>query len=208
MSGIEPRTVTVPPTAAARLRAADATLAAVIDAVGPLEYRVDGDLWRALVGSIVGQQLSVKAASTIRGRVEALGTVGFPTPAEVLEMPEERLRSAGLSGSKASYVRDAASKWLSGGVGAEEIAALDDDAVVERLVAIRGVGRWTAEMVLIFGLGRPDVLAVDDLGIVVAVQRAYGMAERPAREVVRQIGDAWRPHRSYASLYLWRSLAK
>jgi DNA-3-methyladenine glycosylase II len=187
----------------------DPVMAGVIERVGPIEYSVDPDLWRGLVGSIVGQQLSVLAARTIRGRIEALGgDAGFPTPELIASLPEETLRSCGLSGAKTRYVRDVARVCLTGELEDDRLERLDDEAVIEALVRIKGVGRWTAEMVLIFTLDRPDVLAVDDLGIRVAVQRAYGLGDRPGREELTRIGEPWRPFRSLASRYLWRSLTE
>ncbi len=181
-------------------------MGALVDRIGPLEYNVEADLWRAVVGSIVGQQLSVKAAATIRDRVAALGRNGFPTPETLLAVSEDELRACGLSRAKTSYVREAARSWVAGDVAHEDIPLAPDEKVIEQLVRLRGVGRWTAEMVLIFSLQRPDVLAVDDLGIRAAVQRVYGLAERPSQAEVLRIGEPWRPYRSYASLYLWRSL--
>jgi DNA-3-methyladenine glycosylase II len=190
-----------------RLRESDPVMAGIIDRIGPLEYAVDPGLWRSVVGSIVGQQLSIAAARKIRGRVANLGgESGFPSPEEIVALPDEVLRGCGLSRAKVDYVRDAARAWMEGAVREDEIERLPDEQVVERLVGIRGVGRWTAEMVLIFCLHRPDVLAVDDLGIRVAVQRAYGLAERPGRAELERIGAPWRPLRSLASRYLWRSL--
>jgi DNA-3-methyladenine glycosylase II len=193
------------PEALERLRL-DPVMATLIDRVGVLEYSVEPDLWRAIVGSIVGQQLSLAAAATIRGRIAALGSNGYPTPAELFSAPDEILRACGLSRAKVSYVRDAARAWLEGEIKPDEIARLGDEDVIEQLVRLRGVGRWTAEMVLIFSLDRPDVLAVDDLGIKVAVQRAYGLDARPAKAELEEIGSRWRPFRSHASRYLWRSL--
>ena len=190
-----------------RLRSSDPVMAAIVDRVGPLEYPVDSRLWRSLVGSIVGQQLSVAAARTIRGRVAALGEGGdFPTPEALVRLSDETLRGCGLSRAKVDYVRDAARAWIDGDVREDELSSLPDEVVIETLVKIRGVGRWTAEMVLIFCLHRPDVLALDDLGIQVAVQRAYGLAERPGRAKLAEIGVVWSPLRSLASRYLWRSL--
>ena len=200
------RPVMVPVEAIEHLRASDPVMRALVDEIGALEYTTDGDLWRAVVGSIVGQQLSVKAAATIRDRVAALGRNGFPSPETLLALPEEDLRACGLSRAKTSYVREAARSWIAGDIAHQDISAAPDEEVIEHLVKLRGVGRWTAEMVLIFSLQRPDVLAVDDLGIRVAVQRAYGLTERPNQAEVLRIGEPWRPYRSYASLYLWRSL--
>lgn len=200
------RRVPIPEVAVAYLTDADPIMASLIERVGPIDYSVDRNLWRAMVGSIVGQQLSVKAAATIRARVAALGSEGFPDPVALLAVPEDRLRECGLSRSKASYVRDAARYWVAGRIDEGAIAQASDEAVIEELVSLRGVGRWTAEMVLIFSLGRRDVLAVDDLGIRVAVQKAYGLDDRPDRATVHAVGEAWKPYRTFASLYLWRSL--
>lgn len=196
----------IPPAASEHLRQSDPLLGSLIDRVGPLSYRVDSDLWRALVGSIVGQQLSVAAARTIRSRIAGLGAGPFPTPAELLEQDEEVLRGKGLSRAKALYVRDLAKAVAAGEVDPAKVVCLDDEDVIAELIKLRGVGRWTAEMVLIFSLGRQDVLAVDDLGIRVAAQRLYGLDERPGRDRLLDLGERWKPYRSYASLYLWRSL--
>lgn len=180
-------------------------MAALVDRVGELHIPVEPDLWRALVGAIVGQQLSVAAARTIRGRIAALGKVDFPTPTEILNLTEETLRAAGLSRAKVAYVKDLAARWVAGELDPREIAALPDEEVIDRLIKVKGIGRWTAEMVLLFSLGRPDVLAVDDLGLRIGVQRAYGLPERPTRAELVELGEAWRPYRSYASLFLWRA---
>jgi DNA-3-methyladenine glycosylase II len=189
------------------LRSADPVMSSLVERIGAIEYDVQPDLWRALVDSVIGQQLSVRAAATIRGRVAALGGEAFPSPAILLGMDEEALRGAGLSRAKLSYLRDIASKWAAGEIRPIEVADASDEEVIATLVRMRGVGRWTAEMVLIFSLARPDVLAVDDLGIRVAAEKAYGLPERPSSSELRRLGEAWRPYRSYASLYLWRSLA-
>jgi len=202
----EPRTIPVSARATAHLRASDSTFAALIDRVGSLEYRSDPNLWRALVGSIIGQQLSTRAAATIRGRVASLGGDVFPGPEAILTIPDETLRSCGLSRAKLGYLRDLAVRWSAGEVKPEELYELPDEEVVQRLVLFRGVGRWTAEMVLIFSLERQDVLAVDDLGIRSAVQKAYGLPHRPDPETLRRIAQPWRPYRSIASLFLWRGL--
>lgn len=196
-----------PPEAVDHLRRADPVLREVIDRVGPFEPAHEPDLWRSLVGSIISQQLSVRAAATIESRVAALGDgVGFPEPQRLLALPEETLRACGLSGAKTRYVKDLAGKWLDGTLQPERIAALPDEEVIAELTRVKGIGRWTAEMVLIFTLRRPDVLPVDDLGFRNAVQRAYGLPERPGAAELQRLGDAWRPYRSIATLYLWRSL--
>lgn len=195
------------PAALAHLRAADPVLREVVDRVGPIELSREPDLWWSLVDAIAAQQLSVKAAATIIGRVEALAPAGRrPTPEELLAAPEEALRACGFSRAKTAYVKDLAAKWLDGTLRPEELPRLPDEEVVALLTQVKGVGRWTAEMVLVFTLGRPDVLPVDDLGIRSAVQRAYALPERPGREELLRIGEPWRPHRTLASRYLWRSL--
>ena len=197
----------IPPEAVGLLREADAVLREVIDRVGAFEPSHEPDLWWSLVDAIISQQLSVKAAATIAGRVAALGEDGArPTPEALLALPDETLRACGLSRAKTVYVKDLAAKWLDDTLQPERLVALSDDEVVEHLVRVKGIGRWTAEMFLIFTLRRPDVLPVDDLGLRVAVQRAYSLAERPGRAELERIGEPWRPYRSAATLYLWRSL--
>lgn len=196
----------IPPEAVAHLRAADPVLARVIERVGEFEPSFEPDLWWSLIDAIVSQQLSVKAAATIAGRVRALGRDGgAPGPEEILEAPDEVLRGCGLSRAKTAYVRDLAERWRDGSLDPARIAALDDEAVVEALTRVKGVGRWTAEMILIFTLGRADVLPVDDVGLQIAAQEAYGLEERPARAELARLGEPWRPYRTAASLYLWRS---
>lgn len=201
-----PELTPIPDGALRHLKAADPILGSIIDRLGPVEYQVDADLWRSLIGSIVGQQLSLAAARTIRGRIAALGKDGFPTPGEILGVQAEVLRGCGLSRAKVIYVQDAAARFREGEMVPAAIRRLDDEEVIESLMRIKGVGRWTAEMVLIFCLARPDVLSVDDLGIRVAAQRAFDLPERPGRAELQEIGQKWRPFRSFASLYLWRSL--
>ena len=192
------------------LKRVDPVLAGVIDRVGPcrLEPRQEGTHFDALVRSIVYQQLSGKAASTILGRVHALYGDRSPTPAELLATPDETLRAAGLSRQKLSYLKDLAAKVESGEVplAVEQIDHLGDDEIIERLVRVRGIGRWTVHMFLIFRLGRPDVLPELDLGIQNAIRRAYRLRKQPGPKDVRRIGKHWTPHASVASWYLWRSL--
>lgn len=192
--------------ATAHLRAADPVLRGLIDRIGPIEQTLEPDLWWSLVDAIVSQQLSVKAAATIAGRVAALGADGRPTPREILAADDERLRAAGLSRAKTVYVKDLAAKWLDGTLRHEQLREMDDAEVVAELTRVKGIGTWTAEMILIFTLGRPDVLPVDDLGVRVAAQRLYGLAERPGRDELLRIGEPWRPWRTLASRYLWVSL--
>ena len=206
MSNTRPAKQQVPPEALADLRAADPVIGALIDRIGPFDPSHEPELWWSLVDAICNQQLSIKAASTILGRIERLAPDGRrPTPRELLETPDEALRACGLSRAKVSYVKDLASKWLDGTLEPERFAELSDEEVIEHLVRVKGIGRWTAEMVLRFTLGRLDVWPVDDLGIRLAVQDAYALPEPPGRKELQEIGEALRPWRSVASFYLWRS---
>jgi DNA-3-methyladenine glycosylase II len=159
----------------------------------------------ALVRTITAQQISTKAAATIHGRLVALMPRGV-TPAAMLKLTDDQLRSAGLSRQKTSYLRDLAVKVQSGELPAHTLHELDDEQVIEAIVKVKGLGRWSAEMFLMFRLRRPDVLPVDDLGIAVAMQRLYGLRKRPKPERMRKIGEVWRPYRTVACWYLWRSL--
>jgi len=206
----------VSPKARAELAAADPKMAALIERVGTIDIATrlkrrseerPADAYGALLRAIVGQQLSTKAARTIYGRVLDLFDGRTPTPEQLLAAKEEDLRAAGLSGRKVEYIRDLASHVLSGELELDRFGELPDEEVIEEIVAVRGLGRWTAEMFLLFHLERPDVLSGGDLGIRKAVQIEYGLKEMPTPERVLEIGEPWRPHRSLASLYLWESLA-
>jgi DNA-3-methyladenine glycosylase II len=208
MSSRGPGSQVIPPEAVALLRERDPVLRAVIDRVGAFEPSHEPGLWWSLVDAIISQQLSVKAAATIAGRVAVLGSNGRPTQQEILDLPDETLRACGLSRAKTVYVKDLAAKWLDDTLEPHRLESMSDDEVVEHLVRVKGIGRWTAEMFLIFTLRRPDVLPVDDLGLREAVLRAYSLAERPGRAELEKIGEPWRPYRSAATLFLWRSLSK
>lgn len=197
----------IPPEALAHLRACDPVLAAVVDAVGPYEPPAEPDVWWSLLDAIASQQLSVKAAATILGRVAALDPAGRPGPELLLATPDETLRACGLSAAKTRSVKDLATRCLDGTLRLDRFPAMDDEEVVAHLTRVRGIGRWTAEMTLIFTLQRPDVLPVDDLGLQNAVRRAYALPERPARPALTRLAEPWRPYRSAATLYLWRSLS-
>lgn len=164
------------------------------------------DTFTALTHAIISQQLSTKAAATIRGRFEAL-LGGVPSPAAITARRDDELRAVGLSGQKIRYMRDLCARVLDGRLPLASLDAMPDDAVIEALTSVKGIGRWTAEMFLMFRLHRPDVLPVGDLGIVRAVQRAYGLRTPPTPERLTTIGEPWRPYRSVACWYLWASLA-
>jgi DNA-3-methyladenine glycosylase II len=198
------------------LAAADPTMAALIERIGKIDLETrlhrrseerPADAYGALLRAIVGQQLSTKAARTIHGRVLELFDGSTPAPEQLLEADEADLRAAGLSGRKVEYIRDLASHVIDGELELDRLGELSDEEVIEEIVAVRGLGVWTAEMFLMFHLERPDVLSGGDLGIRKAVQIEYGLEEMPAPARVLEIGEPWRPHRSLASLYLWESLA-
>jgi len=192
------------------LKRVDPVLGRVIDRVGPcrLTLRTEGTHFDALVRSIVFQQLSGKAASTIHGRVLGLFGGRAPTPAELMSVPDETLRAAGLSRQKTGYVKDLAEKAASGLVPLEagQIEHLDDEEIIERLVQVKGIGRWTVHMFLLFRLGRPNVLPELDLGVQNAIRREYKLRKQPGPKDVKRIGAKWSPHASVAAWYLWRSL--
>ena len=164
------------------------------------------DPFRALVRAIVSQQLSTKAAATISGRFEALFDGGLPSPAAVAAVPDARLRAVGLSGQKLSYLRDLCRRIEDGSLALAALERMSDDDVITALTAVKGIGRWTAEMFLMFRLHRPDVLPVGDLGIVKAMQRVYRLRTTPSPSRMTALGERWRPYRSVACWYLWASL--
>lgn len=187
------------------LSAADPTLGALIERVGPISQRLENDGFNSLAGAIVSQQLSDKAATTIWNRVEA--ALGGVTPETIVAADTDTLRGAGLSGSKTSFLRDLAERTLDGRLDIDRIATLPDDDIIAELTAVKGIGRWTAEMYLIFSLGRPDVLALDDGALRTTVGWLYGFDGAASRDEVARIGEPWSPFRTAASLYLWRGLA-
>lgn len=164
------------------------------------------DPFRALARAIVSQQLSTKAAATIFARFEALFDGEPPSPAAVGAVPDARLRAVGLSGQKLGYLRDLCRRIDDGSLALAALEGMSDDEVIATLTAVKGIGRWTAEMFLMFRLHRPDVLPVGDLGIVKAMQRVYRLRTAPSPERMMAIGEHWRPYRSVACWYLWASL--
>jgi DNA-3-methyladenine glycosylase II len=187
----------------------DSVLGAAIKRIGPcgLAERQRKDHLTALIGAIVSQQLSTKAAATIFGRFAALFPSGeIPHAGAISGVSDAALRGVGLSGQKVGYVRDLCARIADRRLQLDELDGLEDDLVIERLTAVKGFGRWTAEMFLMFRLHRPDVLPVGDLGIVTAMQRLYRLRKRPDAKRILKIGEAWRPYRSVASWYLWQTL--
>lgn len=199
-----------PVAAVGHLRAGDPILGALIDRVGPfaLEPRRSPSLFEALLRSIIYQQLHARAASTIHGRVrEALRPHGGARPEALAGVPDEELRRAGLSRNKLLAIRDLAAKCLAGTVPSlRDARRLADEELVTRLTEVRGIGPWTVHMLLIFHLGRPDVLPTGDLAIRAGFKRLYGKRRDPSPAALLRHGRRWQPYRSVASWYLWRSL--
>jgi 3-methyladenine DNA glycosylase/8-oxoguanine DNA glycosylase len=198
-----------PEEAVAHLRKADPALARIIEAAGPLTLEPRDGAFRSLARAIFFQQLAGPAARAIMGRVlAALGTDEgrFFTPQQFLAAEDDDLRAAGLSRQKITYVRDLSEKFAGGQLSEGEFASEEDEEVVRKVTLVKGIGRWTAEMFLIFSLGRPDVLPVDDLGVRRGFQLTYGLAELAAPDEMRRIAEPWRPFRSAGTWYMWRSL--
>lgn len=194
--------------AAAHLSASDPVLAQVIASAPLPDFAPHTDYYRALVNSIIGQQLSVKAAATIKQRFVDLFDGSFPTPEQILGRDIEELRSAGLSRPKARYVQDLAQHIVEGTVRFDTIDQLSNDKIIAELTAVKGVGEWTVHMFLLFCMGRLDVLPTGDLGIRSGIKKLYGMDELPSPDQVRLVAkkNSWDPYESVASWYVWHSL--
>jgi DNA-3-methyladenine glycosylase II len=177
----------------------------IIKRVGPCTLQPGGNAFELLVRAIISQMISTKAAVAIGARVVAALEPHGLIPSAVATASEEVLRGAGLSRSKALALKDLASRAESAELPLDRLAELSDEEVIECLVPVRGIGRWTAEMFLIFSLGRLDVLPVDDFGLRAGVRDVYGLPELPNRADLRERGEAWRPYRSIATWYFWRS---
>jgi DNA-3-methyladenine glycosylase II len=188
------------------LRAGDPVLGRIIEQVGPLTITHRRERFPALVRAIIFQQLAGRAALAIYQRfVDIVGGGRFPTPAKVLAASEDDLRRAGLSRGKMTYIRDLAEHVRDGRLSFRRFAGMNDEEIIADLTRVRGIGRWTAEMFLMFNLRRPDVLPVDDLGFRNAVAGAYGLAKPPTAKELKAFGERWRPYRTAAVWYLWQS---
>jgi DNA-3-methyladenine glycosylase II len=186
----------------------DRVMRKLIPKFGEARLQSRGDAFTTLARSIVGQQISVKAAQSVWGKfVEAIGGPSTRVvPQTVLEVDNVALRGAGLSARKCEYLVDLAHHFEDGRVHPRQWQVMEDEAIIEELVAIRGIGRWTAEMFLIFHLMRPDVLPLDDLGLIKGISVNYFSGEPVSRAEAREVGEAWTPFRSVATWYIWRSL--
>jgi DNA-3-methyladenine glycosylase II len=210
-AGSRIRTVRATPKVVAELAASDPVMAQLIEEHGVLVKRDlkrerPGDAYGALLRSIVGQQLSTKAARTIYGRMLELFGGHAPTPKQLLAADPEAIRAAGLSRPKINYLRDLAEHVENGALELERLADLTDEEVIEQLTAVKGIGEWSAHMFLMFHLGRPDVLPVGDQGIRNAIRTQYRLRKIPDAKRMEKIARPWRPYRTLACLYLWSSL--
>lgn len=192
--------------ATAYLRDIDPIMAISIARVGPCTLIPNPQLFETLVDAIISQQISVKAADAIMVRLrsalhaEAEGTI---SPNALLSLEEDTLRAVGLSPQKMRYIRDLTEKVVNGELDLERLSELEDEEIISELVKVKGIGRWTAEMMLIFSLGRPDVLPVDDLGFLEGVRVAYSLETRPTPKEMRERGELWHPYRTFATWYMW-----
>lgn len=192
------------------LKQSDHVLGQLIEQIGPCQLgssQQNGDLFSSLSRAILYQQLSTKAAATIHNRFLQLHPEKpFPEAFAILNTPEEVLRSVGVSRPKISYLKDLATKVLSGLPTLEELAVMDDESIIKILTQVKGIGRWSVQMLLIFRMNRYDVLPVDDLGVRAGIKKVYGLDELPSKQTVELLGQRWKPYCTIASWYLWRSL--
>jgi DNA-3-methyladenine glycosylase II len=194
--------------ASAHLRRVDPVMVGIIDRVGPLRIARRRERFVALARAMIFQQLAGAAANAILERfIAQIGGGKFPKPEMVLKATAARMRKAGISRQKNAYLKDLARRIVDGEINFHRFARMSDDDVIEHLTRVKGIGRWTAEIFLMFNLGRPDVCPADDLGIRNAVTRAYGLKTHLKPKELREFGERWRPYRSAAAWYLWRSLA-
>ncbi len=200
---IQPRFTDVVAMATEYLSNIDPVMRRCIESIGPCTLQPDPDIVDALVDAIISQQISVKAADAIMARVRAALPEGKVTAEALLPLDLDRLRTLGLSASKASYIRNLVEHIVDGRLQLEQLPAMDDEEVIRQLTAVKGIGRWTAEMALIFCMGRPDVLPVDDLGLLEGVREAYDLPARPTRKELLAQGELWRPYRTFATWYMW-----
>jgi DNA-3-methyladenine glycosylase II len=187
------------------LKNKDPVMARIIRAMGPIRFELDDDHYEAIVGSIIFQQLAGSAARAILNRFKLLYGGRIPSPREYLSTSIDKLRSSGLSPQKISYIKDLAERLEDGRLDLRRLEELSDEEAMRELDAVHGIGRWTAEMFLLFKLGRTDVLPVDDLGLRKAVKQAYKSRKLPSRKRFEELASDWHPYSSISTLYLWKS---
>lgn len=185
----------------------DPKLAKIIDVIGKYKLSLVRDPYESLVEAIITQQLSGKAADSISKRFREIYG-GFPKPREVVKTPHSKLRKAGLSGMKVTYIKDLSKKIETNELRLGSLKDMSDQEVIEHLTQVKGIGRWTAEMFLIFSLGRLDVLPVGDLGLRKGMQKLYSLPELPQKDQIERLAEKWRPYRTVATWYIWKSLSQ
>ncbi len=186
----------------------DPKLAKIIKQVGDYNVKITKNRYQSLVEAIIAQQLSGSAAESILKKFKKLYKSKFPKPIEVIKTPDSKLRSAGLSKMKVSYNKDLSKKIETNQLDMREISTKSNESIVEQLTNVKGIGRWTAEMFLIFSLGRLDVLPVGDLGLKKGIQLMHSFSDLPNEKEIEQLAESWRPYRTVATWYLWKSLQK
>jgi DNA-3-methyladenine glycosylase II len=186
------------------IRKRDPVLGKVLEKNGPIKFRAEGDLFEALVESILSQQLASAAANSIIRKVRAIYPEGRLEAEAMYKTPTRKLRSAGVSPQKLTYLKDLSRKVSKGVIDLESLRAMEDDEIIRILDEVRGIGPWTVQMLLIFTLGRTDVFPVDDLGLKRGVQGVYSLAKPPNKAAMEELALSWHPYRTVASLYLWR----
>jgi DNA-3-methyladenine glycosylase II len=184
----------------------DIVMASLIRQVGPFKLKRNRNYFQVLCKAIIGQQISIKAAESITHRFQNLFEGGRTTPEKLQGLPEKQLREVGLSGQKVKYMKDLSEKFIDGTVRPHRMAYQDNEEIIEQLISIYGVGRWTAEMFLIFSLNRLDILPVGDLGLRAGVQQIYNMRALPCPDKVRKLGNKWQPFATVGTWYIWRSM--
>ena len=193
---------------AVRFLKKDCRFSKIIKQVGEYNVKKTTNRYQSLVEAIIAQQLSGSAAESILKKFKKLYKAKFPKPIEVIKTPDSKLRKAGLSKMKISYIKDLSKKIETNQLNMRKISTQSDEIIVEQLTSVRGIGRWTAEMFLIFSLGRLDVLPVGDLGLKKGIQLMYSFNELPDEKEIERLAESWRPYRTVATWYLWKSLQK
>lgn len=186
----------------------DPKLAKVINSVGKYQIKLTRNRYESLVEAIITQQLAGSAAKSISKRFRGLYKTRFPKPIDVIKTPDSKLRKTGLSGMKIKYIKELSKKIETKELRLNTLSRLSDEEIVSRLTQVKGIGRWTAEMFLIFTLGREDIFPVGDLGLKKGIQQLHSMSELPKESVMEEIAESWRPYRTVATWYLWKSLQK
>jgi DNA-3-methyladenine glycosylase II len=192
--------------ALAHLRSTDPVMGRMIEAIGPFLLKPRRNRFHTLVRAIVSQQISTAAARSILARLEAALEPDGLSPESLARLSPARMRRAGLSPQKQAYLKDLAARVRQGHVRLDRLGRMADEEVIAELISVKGIGRWTAQMFLIFTLNRPDIFPHDDLGVRTAIKRAYGLTELPNKDLAHRIAESWRPYATVGSWYCWRSL--